>query len=260
MHYGQNTMDVRMDLCVSGKVDSKKSEFLQLLSGFAMSSYNCSDYDMREGHIDKHFSAALKLSGVRCEQDKFIQDLTTSTTLAIYDGPYLRFCHRSLQEYFSAVFLSQIDDKVISQLIEEISDRLETDNVLPLLLSINPEKIEKHWVHKKLQAIEKKLKSVGPHHYKFYVLSKDRKDEKMHKAMSQIRSLYRFSGGSEHVRAAIDASRHMRISSEELLDYEVQTLFKEDYSNFLQLSSYINEKYVNKSSALRKLIGERASI
>jgi predicted NACHT family NTPase len=126
----------------------QKTEFLRLLSAFAISSYTAADYDMREAQIERHFKAAVQLSGVNCDEEGFLKDLTVSTSLAVYDGPYIRFCHRTFQEYFAAVFLCGVDDSFVEALIEEVSDRLETDNVLPLMLSMNAAKIEKHWALK----------------------------------------------------------------------------------------------------------------
>jgi hypothetical protein len=78
----------------------QKTEFLRLLSAFAISSYTAADYDMREAQIERHFKAAVQLSGVNCDEEGFLKDLTVSTSLAVYDGPYIRF----LPSNFSRVF------------------------------------------------------------------------------------------------------------------------------------------------------------
>jgi hypothetical protein len=106
----------------------QKNEFLRLLAAFAISSYGSADYDMRQAQFRRHCGAAIRLSGVTCKEDDFLQDLTVSTSLVVLDGPYIRFCHRSFQEYFAAIFVSETDDSVVGQLIEELSDRLDTDS------------------------------------------------------------------------------------------------------------------------------------
>jgi hypothetical protein len=230
----------------------QKSEFLRVLSGFAMSSYNSGDYDIRETQIDKHFAAAVKLSAIKCDQEGFLEDFTTSTSLGIYDGPYLRFCHRSFHEYFSAVFLTQVGDKDVGKLLEDISDRLETDNVMSLLLSIKPEQIEKHWIAKRIGEVEKTLKDLD--HVSYRRLA----DLRILKIMSQIRSLYRFKNGSEQIQAALDARRQMMASEEKTVaDVEMEALFAKDYESFMQLAKDIREKYAQKSSALEEMLRRR---
>jgi hypothetical protein len=248
----------------------KKSEFLRLLSGFAMSSYSSADYDIREASIDKHFNTAVRLSGISCEQENFLQDFTTATSLGIFDGPYLRFCHRSFQEYFTAVFLSQVEDEVVGQLIEEVSDRLETDNVLPLLLSINPEKLEKYWVEKRLDCIERKICQLDFKQYGVWVRDSYIREPELYKMMSQIRFLYRLGEGIKYMEAALDAHRHISFSEGRVIDPRVLSrgrtideswsqLLEQDYLNFMELAERIRNKYVNKSSAISELLnsGER---
>jgi hypothetical protein len=59
--------------------------------------------------------------------------------ILIQEGPYIRFCHRAFQD-FAALFICEASDSIAGRLIEEISDRFETDKVFPLVLSINDEK------------------------------------------------------------------------------------------------------------------------
>ena len=106
----------------------QKSEFLRLLAAFAVSSYSEGDYNMREAQFRRHFRHATRLSGVNCKENDFLQDLTLSTSLAIQDEPYVRFCHLSFHEYFAAVFVCDADEWV-AEIIEDLSDRLETSGL-----------------------------------------------------------------------------------------------------------------------------------
>lgn len=241
----------------------QKNEFVRLLSAFAISSYSSGDYDMRPAQFHRHFLAAVRLSGLSCKEEEFLQDLTVSTSLAIQDGPYIRFCHLSFQEYFTAVFLSETDDSIVGRLIEDLSDRLETDNVLPLLLSINDEKIEKHWVVPKAQIITACIETANGDidKYAHIVAGTEGTASDASIAMRQIRTLYHFEPSTGSLLSAYDAARDMKFSVKRLMQRSSpkNRVFEHDRSNFLSLGARIIKKYEHRSSALQDLLSRTAT-
>jgi hypothetical protein len=71
---------------------------------------------MRDVQLEHHFKTARQLTGIDAQVENFVKDLTVSTSLAVYEGPYIRFCHRSFHEYFAAVFLCNLDDSAVEAL------------------------------------------------------------------------------------------------------------------------------------------------
>jgi hypothetical protein len=238
----------------------QKSEFLRLLSAFAASSYSAGDYELRDGQFRRHFVSAEKLSGVSCKEDDFLKDLTISTCLMVEDGPYVRFCHRSFQEYFAAVFVADTDDEWAGDLIDELSDRIETDNVLPMLLSINEEKIEKHWVLVHVRKIVAAIKThpLNGQSYAGMAVGKDSSFMDVFASMLKVRLLYTFQPDIQTLLSAFDATAHMHASETRLLPHDaaVSRLFKRDRNNFEQLLARLELKYSRKSSALQALLGQ----
>jgi hypothetical protein len=232
----------------------QRTDFQRLVSAFAASSYAAADYDMRESQVTRHFQAATLLSGVKCEVDDFINDLVVSTSLATHDGPFLRFCHRSFQEYLAAVFLRDVDDSAVEPLIEEFADRLETDNVLPLALSMNDEKVEKHWVLKRIQRIERVIAKMTLSQYANLALQGG-KYQDIKTQMDKIRVLYRFAVTTEEFLAGRDAMNDMRVSAKGIVeDSHNMGIFADDKDGFMSLAQQLREKYSRKSSALRDLV------
>lgn len=78
----------------------------------------------------------------------FISDLKDALCVLIIDGTKYKFVHRSFQEYFSALFLKEIDDdlqsKLAIKLIECNKMSFTTENILPMLYEMSPERFEKN--------------------------------------------------------------------------------------------------------------------
>jgi len=232
----------------------QKNEFSKILTAFAMSSYSSADYNMRESHFHRHFEAAIRLSGVSCKEEDFLQDLTISTSLAVQDGPYIRFCHRAFQEYFSALFICEMSDTLVGRMIEEISDRMETDNVLPLVLSINDEKIEKHWILPSMKMIaafvETADRDVDTYARTIVGEGEATSGIDIFNTMYKIRILYQFDPGFQLLRSAYDAARDMKIRVNRM----GKGVFERDRRNFLNLTQRLMAKYERRSSALDELL------
>ena len=232
----------------------QKNEFSKILTAFAMSSYSSADYNMRESHFHRHFEAAIRLSGVSCKEEDFLQDLTISTSLAVQDGPYIRFCHRAFQEYFSALFICEVNDAIVGRLTEEILDRLETDNVLSFVLSINDEKIEKNWILPSVSMISDFVEA-SDRDLDGYARVIIEGDDEISRTMYKIRVLYQFDPPFQLLASAYDAARDMRIPVSRVVGLgEKPNLFQRDRRNFVYWTERLISKYERRSSALDELI------
>jgi hypothetical protein len=217
---------------------------------------------MRDAQVHHHFEQALRLSGVICSEEDFLRDLRESTSIAVDEGPYVRFCHRTFQEYFSALFIAEMSDyEIAERLIDEISDRLETDAVLPLVLSVNDEKIEKHWVLPKAKMISKFIASskADLESYACTAVGADKASAKtgISEAMNNIRILYKFDPPLDILESAYDAAQGMNIRVRNLPLKRGVNVFDRDKKNFLDLVDRLIAKYERRSSALDQLLSQR---
>jgi hypothetical protein len=233
----------------------QKVEFLKLLSAFALSSYNDGDYEMRDAQFNKHFKMAKQLTGISCGGSEFQQDLVVSTCLMVEDGPYIRFFHRSFQEYFAAIFLAEADESIVGELAEELSDRLETDSVLPFVLSMNSEKIETNWVLPMVRRILASVPSLDDDILGYSTMTVARPGE-MADSMRKIRLLYRFRPTTAELQAAHDAGQDMGTLATDLrkTSSSVRRMFLKDRSNIIDLSKRLEKKSQEKTSALKLLL------
>jgi hypothetical protein len=233
----------------------QKAEFLKILSAFAISSYINAEYNMKDAQFHQNFDQGVRLSGVSCKEEDFFKDLRESTSLFVEDGPYIRFCHRTFQEYFAALFIAEMSDYTIAErLIDEISDRLETDAVLPLVLSVNDEKIEKHWILPRAKMILRFIASTRGNldSYARTAMAADESNAQkgISDAMSKIRILYKFDPSFDMLQPAYDAARGMNIPVRGLPG----NIFERDRKNFDDLTGRLIAKHERRSSALDQLL------
>ncbi len=100
----------------------------------------------------------------------FIDDLTNAICVLCKDGLFYRFTHRSFQEYFTAIFLSQLSDAQMSEfglkLIQSDCDRALFDSVFDMLYDMNPSRFEKNILLPILDIYENKCKQKDK--FEFY--------------------------------------------------------------------------------------------
>ena len=128
--------------------------------------------------------------------------------ILIQEGPYIRFCHRAFQDYFAGLCICEASDSIAGRLIEEISDRFETDKVFPLVLSINDEK-EKRWILPDVKMISDFVKAT--HDTDRYARAIVGGIEDISNVMYKIRVLYQFDPPFPLLKAPYDAAQDMKI-------------------------------------------------
>ncbi|MDB5418065.1 MAG: putative signal transduction protein with Nacht domain [Phenylobacterium sp.] len=235
------------------KTGFDKATFERLFSAFCASSYRSSDYEMREDKVRSHLELAKKLTSIDCAEVSFVYDITTGTSLAFKEGEILGFYHRLFQEFFCAIFLANMPDHAAGRMIEELSDRVFTDSVLPLLLVVREDKIERNWVLPVLEQICESLPAdaTSVHAYAKFVCSPG--SGRPRDLMRKIRSLYELEPTSDDLWAAYDAGRHIGSSVLEE-DDAMRELFASDRASFIRLRGQLLSKYASERSAFDALI------
>lgn len=86
-------------------------EFKSILSYISMKTFFSSQIDFDEavvnGLIKKYRE---KNNAIKITTSEFIHDAINNSCMLIQEGTHFKFCHRSFQEFFAAIGISQIDD------------------------------------------------------------------------------------------------------------------------------------------------------
>jgi hypothetical protein len=77
------------------------------------------------------------------ESDDFLQDCIKAVCLLLEDGLEITFAHRSFQEYFSALFIADIDDIEVQEKLIQSAFLDRGNKIIDLLFEVNPAIVEK---------------------------------------------------------------------------------------------------------------------
>lgn len=107
--------------------------------------------------------------------EDYLDDLLKAVCLLVEDGLDIAFSHRSFQEYFVAIYISKAPPEIQEKLIDRYWKNIRSDNVIKLLLEINPELVERLLFIPKLENLFAEIgvkKSVGITHTAKYFLER----------------------------------------------------------------------------------------
>ena len=128
------------------KCSLASDQFQLALADFCFKSYVKGKIDFTKTEL----TDILKTTAVLNDSDlnEFIDDLITSVCILYVEGLNYQFTHRSFQEYFSALFIKNLDDawqtKVCINLLEKDSRALRHDAVFNMLFDMNQERFERN--------------------------------------------------------------------------------------------------------------------
>lgn len=141
-----------------GYVREKQSELSQeqfedILKAYSFLSYFDSRYNFDFDYINKTLQTVKsKLNKFEFDNNKFIFDLKSSIALWTEDNGDYSFAHRSLQEYFGALFVKNLNptenERAYKKIIEKFSSELkawEVENFLSLCNEMDEVNFCKHY-------------------------------------------------------------------------------------------------------------------
>lgn len=137
------------------------SEFRKVFSAFCFLTYNKSIYSFSKPEVFDYLEKAQKVTGLDFRKEDFLNDAIQAVCLLVQDGMDITFSHRSFQEYFTALFVSQMNDiakqeRFLNSLWTNNTRFIgDVENIIELLFEIKPEIIEKAFIIPKLTELEK---------------------------------------------------------------------------------------------------------
>lgn len=116
------TLYQRHDASKSGykcelKTKLSPEEFKSVLSYVGMKTFFDSQVDFNTSTVDKAIRRYQEKINIKMSSFDFIFDATNSACMLIQEGTDLKFSHRSFQEYFAALGINQLDDKLQKQIL-----------------------------------------------------------------------------------------------------------------------------------------------
>lgn len=139
------------------KTDLAIDQFQSLFSTFCLNSYVREITEFEHAEILKLVRESIKYHSLDISPDDFLFDIEESVCLMMREGGSFFFVHRSFQEYFTAVFLSQCPEETRDEFLDSVAMR-HWDSVLSMLFEMARAQLEPTWVKHNLETY---LSQVG---------------------------------------------------------------------------------------------------
>lgn len=118
-------------------------EFRRLFSAFSLLTYSDQKYQFDLSYAVEKTDVSKKLTEIQVDSSDFIGDAIQSVCLLVEDGQIITYTHRSLQEYFSAIFVDRyLSIERARRVIEKLRSRANTDSFFSMLREINPRLVD----------------------------------------------------------------------------------------------------------------------
>jgi len=136
-------------------------DFKIVFSHFCFKSFFNSDYKFTEDKILDYLTDTKEKRIISQDFDvsKYLKDLTNSVCVIVHEGLDYSFSHRAFQEYFAALYTTQLDDKKQSDFIKmwfsEDNFRF-TSNYLDMLYELQPSRFINNIINPALRELKKK--------------------------------------------------------------------------------------------------------
>ncbi|MBX7487056.1 NACHT domain-containing protein [Qipengyuania sp. GH25] len=121
-------------------------EFKRIFSSFCVLTYSKSAFSFYRGDAIEYLSSAIRQQEINAEPEKVLDDLIESVCLLHEEGFEISFVHRSFQEYFCALFVASAPSGFVERYLETANVRVH-DDVLPMLIGINQDRVEDEWAN-----------------------------------------------------------------------------------------------------------------
>ncbi|MGO5053345.1 NACHT domain-containing protein [Lachnospiraceae bacterium LCP25S3_G4] len=139
-------------------------DFKAVFSYFCFKSFFNSEYKFTENRVMDYIGMAKKKNVIDASFNAmdYLKDMTNSVCMLFHEGLEYRFSHRSFQEYFAALYTTQLDDtqqkKFLKLWLQDNSYRA-TSNYLDMLYELQPLRFQKNIIIpaiRELQALYEK--------------------------------------------------------------------------------------------------------
>ena len=125
-------------------------QFGRLFASFCILTYSKSKFQFSRDEAIGFLSSALAQQSIKADPAHVLADLVESICLLQVEGFEISFVHRSFQEYFCALFVSQAPSGAVARYLNGTTLRTY-DSVVPMLYAIVPERVDAEWAYPALK-------------------------------------------------------------------------------------------------------------
>ncbi|MEO6145618.1 MAG: NACHT domain-containing protein [Sulfuriferula sp.] len=128
-------------------------DFSRVFSLFALQTYEKRLFKMSRSQCLSFIEKCINSLQLNFKPEEYLTDLLSAACLLVEDGLEITFSHRSFQEYFVALQISSAAPDIQRRLIDRYWPNIRSDNVIELLLEINPDLVERELIVPQLELL-----------------------------------------------------------------------------------------------------------
>jgi hypothetical protein len=133
-----------------------EEDFKRLFAAFCAATYSARRFEFSRSDIEGYILKSLRATSLTASASKVIDDLTLSICVMQYENLEYSFVHRSFQEYFTAVYLRDSPFSVVRLFLQRNRSG-SRENVLPMLMGMDRDRIEKEWSYDAINELHKAI-------------------------------------------------------------------------------------------------------
>lgn len=133
-------------------------DFKEVLCAFSTLTYFDNKIGFDSNNLTMYLQKTKKITELDFDIKRYRKDLLESICMLVQDGLEYRFTHRTFQEYFTAIFISNSSEKVQKDLLQKLlaqGSKLSEDEVINLLFELDQYGLEKNFIIPTLERIRK---------------------------------------------------------------------------------------------------------
>lgn len=213
-------------------------DFKKVFAYFCFRSFFKNQYEFTEKSALENIQKAREkvYSYGTFKESDYLEDMTKAVCMLVHEGLNYRFSHRSFQEYFAAVYTTQLSDDEQRQFIlswlKAVSGRMTTD-FLDILCELQPDRFMKNILYNGIGELYNMYNENG--------CSDDWFLEFMYSGIS----IHNVEGRGERIYVQVKQSYYHTIfvSMLHYLHYTYQDIGNDNPQRYLNIVSKLKEKY-----------------
>lgn len=138
-------------------------DFKRVFAAFSFITYQKGKYgDFSDTEIYELLEKSIKVSGITFDKKKYIEDTIQALCLLVRDGLKITFTHRSFQEYFAVLYISQINNpSMLRKIVEKFFRVGNFTHFHFLFIELATYTFEKFYLIPKLQELAELINFQG---------------------------------------------------------------------------------------------------
>ncbi|WP_283153610.1 NACHT domain-containing protein [Guptibacillus hwajinpoensis] len=132
-------------------------DFKRVLSCFSLISYFDGCYEFSSSQLMEYIEKSKNITELEISSENFFLDMYNTINIFIKDGQKYVFSHRTFQEYFSAVYISELPKELKSNIITKVFKERPLDKVLDFLFEIDRQSLEEILIIPYFEEIKTKI-------------------------------------------------------------------------------------------------------